>query len=463
MLKVEIPGSRMAEREYVLTLILTEWLGLQWTSEVNVRSDTRITLLDDPGDGEVLVPDVLLAIPDGEWLASSSLPAPPLPLAPIPPARGISPDGPPGRMPVLFGSGDELRNGSSTSLMLDVFGGVFFLVTRYEELVLRVRDGHGRFGASHSIQTKEDALEIPLADLYVDYLWSVISRTWPRLERAVRTADVVLTHDADHLLAADDRSYRRMSRRLLGDLALRRDPGLATRRLRAHLLKRRAAQIDPFNSYDFLMDVSERHGYRSHFYFISADSDRPIDGFYSMSDPWLHALLEDIHRRGHQIGLHGSYDSPTDGDRLASEFDALRRGAESAGVTQTSWGGRQHFLRWSNPETWRIWDAAGLDYDSTIGYPERVGFRAGTCREFPVFDLLDRRQLRLRERPLIVMDGSLFGHMRLSSADARSKVRVLARWCWREEGSVVLLWHNSMVTSDGERRRYESIIEGLSA
>ena len=79
--------------------------------------------------------------------------------------------------------------------------------------------------------------------------------------------------------------------------------------------------------------------------------------------------------------------------------------ASARGVEQAQWGGRQHYLRWENPETWRACEDAGLAHDSTLGFSAGSGFRTGACVDHPVFDLRARRALRLRERPLVVMDG----------------------------------------------------------
>jgi len=34
----------------------------------------------------------------------------------------------------------------------------------------------------------------------------------------------------------------------------------------------------------------------------------------------------------------------------------------------------------------RAWADAGMDYDSTLSYADRPGFRCGTCSEYPAFD-----------------------------------------------------------------------------
>jgi hypothetical protein len=172
-------------------------------------------------------------------------------------------------------------------------------------------------------------------------------------------------------------------------------------------------------------------------------------------------ILRRIHERGHEIGLHASYVSHGSLARTQAETGALIDVCHAAGIEQESWGVRQHYLRFSNPTTWRHQESAGLSHDSTLGYAEQVGFRSGTSREHPVFDLLERRPLRLRERPLVVMDGSLFGYMGLGYEEAERRTRSVVDACRRHRGDAVVLYHNDTVAGAGQRARYRDLVEDL--
>ena len=63
---------------------------------------------------------------------------------------------------------------------------------------------------------------------------------------------------------------------------------------------------------------------------------------------------------------------------------------------------------WSTPETALHLEAAGIAYDTTLGFADRAGFRCGTCHEYPMFDIETKRILNLRQRPLILMEASVF-------------------------------------------------------
>ena len=48
-----------------------------------------------------------------------------------------------------------------------------------------------------------------------------------------------------------------------------------------------------------------------------------------------------------------------------------------------------------------------MEWESSLGFPEKEGFRCGTCFEYSVFNIHKRKKLILKEKPLIVMDGGI--------------------------------------------------------
>jgi hypothetical protein len=441
MLLVEAPARYGPERRYVLDVVLRDWLGLEWELRAADRADVRITLAGEPGEQGVLVPDVLFATAPEAWLTEASLPT----------VRTLD------RLPIIYGAPAP----DPDRLAVDVFGAAFFMLTRYEELAVAERDEHDRFPTRASVAARAGFLGTPVVDAYVELLWEAMQRTWPRLSRRPRAYSVALTHDVDDPLATLEHGPRDVVRQLGGDLARRRDPRLAARRARALLGDR---DRDPNNTFDFLMDVSERHGVRSAFYFLAHRDERPREGAYLFEHPWVRSLIGRIARRGHEIGVHPSLPTYRDAELTREELERLRQVAEAEGVRQDEWGGRQHYLRWANPDTWRNWETAGLTYDSTLAYSETIGFRTGTCHAYRAFDLLERRPLRLVERPFQVMDVTLLNAMGLSFDAASAAVLDIAAQCRRYSGRLGILWHNNtLLRSEREQRWYASLVEAVTA
>jgi hypothetical protein len=84
-------------------------------------------------------------------------------------------------------------------------------------------------------------------------------------------------------------------------------------------------------------------------------------------------------------------------------------------------------------------DEAGFTYDSTFGYNETVGFRAGTMQAFKPMTAG-----RLLELPLAIMDTALFypSHLNLSQKAAKQAVWRLVDEAERYGGALTINWHD---------------------
>ena len=464
-LVVETPPSYLSERSYALRVVLTETLGIEFARAegpagvVRIRGDDR---------GVLEMPDVLFDVDPSHWLTPRCLPRVPLTNVhvdgPDLASAVVNPD-----VPVILGTAPPLveqRDSSAIALNLDVFGTAFFMLSRMEELIRTERDDYGRFPAEASLACAQGFVTRPIVDEYVQLLWGGIRRLWPRIERKPATFSVFSTHDVDAAFA-----YRRMKLRHLGRSvghhALSGDLRTARRAISQWAaVKRRGIGADPWNTYDFVVDTAARAGWPCAFFFI-ADADpvgREERYLYRLEDPEIVELIRGLGDRGCEIGLHPSYRSHLDTDQVRHELQRLRSTCEAVGVDQDGWGGRAHFLRWESGASPRIWADAGLGYDSTLGYAERPGFRCGTCRPFPLYDLEARVELGLWERPLVLMDGSLTDPKYLGLApdgeEARGTVLELRERCRRVGGEFVILWHQNRLTTPEHRELYTAALTG---
>ena len=465
VLLVGTPASYPAERRYVLDVVLSDWLGIRYELVEGREPGVTIRLAGDPGGRVLVLPDVLFATPPDEWLTEASMPTPPLERIDVPASIGRAGSA---RLPVLFGAVAPdgrawVESPAGLTLAVDVLGSIFFLLTRYEEIVRRVRDDHDRFPAYASLGAVERFLERPIADDYVDLLWAAIQTLWPALARRERTFRLWLTHDVDQPWAGLGQPAALVARSFTADLFDRRDVALAAKRGWSFLASRAGKlSLDPFNTFDLLMTTSERLGLRSTFFFLASAASGGNDGRYRLTDRPITRLLTRIHERGHEIGLHASYDSYRSKDELSAEFDALRAACAAVGIDQAQWGVRQHFLRFENPQTWRNHAAAGFQYDSTLAFADHVGFRAGTSHEFQVFDLEVRRPLAVRERPLVVMDATLLGYMGLDLDAASDRAIEVVGACRRHGGQATICYHNSTLPGARQQRHYRDLARELA-
>jgi hypothetical protein len=467
-LVVKHPAGRSPERQYIFDVIIGEYLGLDYVSEIEDREDVSLSAA---GSGtEVCMPDIFFKTPREDWLRPQSLAAMIVRDQEVPDelrtCLGANID----TIPVIYGAakGVTLMNSPDArriNLDIDIFGSAFFMLSRYEEACLSDRDSHGRFPAASAVAVKAGIIERPVVDEYVEILWACLTKLNPGLVRKSREYRAMLSHDVDRLFDTRGLSMPAVLRNAMGDITRRRDVGLALRRVRSGLLSGPDDYSrEPCNTFEFIMDCSEHFGFRSAFYFIASQNGGGRNGDYTVDLPWVMHLIGQIHGRGHEIGLHASYDSMEQPDLIAEELALLRAVAAGVDARQDQWGGRQHYLRWAVPATWQAWNDAGLVYDSTLGFPEVPGFRCGTCFEYPVFNLQSRQKLELRERPLIVMETSLFSscYMGLSGRRALEKIVQLSDVCRRFGGQFTMLWHNDNLVTRHQKALYREVVDAIS-
>ena len=160
-------------------------------------------------------------------------------------------------------------------------------------------------------------------------------------------------------------------------------------------------------------------------------------------------MLADILSAGNEIALHG-IDAWTDAERAAEEFEEIRRitGAAAIGV-------RMHWLFFGRRSP-QILEQAQADYDSTLGYRETVGFRAGTMQAYKPM-----KSTELLELPLHAMDTALFypTYLRLSPRQAGEQLHAIAAHARQAGGCFTINWHDrSLAPERLWYRCYQDII-----
>lgn len=347
-------------------------------------------------------------------------------------------------------------------LHYDLLSLAYWMLSRREEAGRKDLDPHGRFPAEASHAFRHGYLERPIVDEWLEVLRKAMLAAWPRLAMHPQQYSIRLSHDVDTPARYGLMGGGRLIRNMLVDM-LREHSRDRRALMKAPWIWSASAQRldprDPFNTFEWIMDRSEEAGLHNAFYFICGRTDAKRDGDYPPGHPAIIELMRRIHARGHEIGLHPSYNTYLDPTALAAEAENLRRYCEQAGVQQSEFGVRMHYLRWQTPDTPRAQVAAGLVYDTTLGYAKHPGFRCGTCHEFQAFDPLKGEAMPLRLRPLIVMESTIIQGLRAKdSGAAEARMMRLMQACRRVRGCFTLLWHNTMLEHPHQRRMYERVL-----
>jgi hypothetical protein len=237
--------------------------------------------------------------------------------------------------------------------------------------------------------------------------------------------------------------------------ALREATGLATAPVH------RFRGTDPNWRFEQIVSEERRRGARGSTFYVLAAHHDPHDGAtpdaYARLRP---RLVETLRAAGAEIGLHGSYTAADNPTRLSEEKETLEA---LAGSIQ---GHRYHYLRADPHRNLAPLAEVGLAYDSTLGFPDAVGFRAGIARPFQPWDFTRDEPLDLVEVPLAAMDATLAEERYLGLAAKRAEPQLMRLLDWGAEhgGAFAILWHPDRfdpLTSAGWDRLYSRLLDGI--
>ncbi|MDS4068149.1 MAG: polysaccharide deacetylase family protein [Candidatus Competibacter sp.] len=233
--------------------------------------------------------------------------------------------------------------------------------------------------------------------------------------------------------------------------------GLASARVLRSLFKPKPTGDDVRT----LLAIEARYGFPSTFFILHDPYWSRYGPRYRLGSPGLRRIVDMILAAGGEIGVHGGYYrfNQAAGYRESREAVGNTFGIEAVGI-------RNHYLRFSFPETWLAQEAAGFRYDATFGWTDRPGARDGRAFPFHPVDPRTGRTLDLTVLPLTVMDTTLFRHLRLGRTAALDTAWNAIAPIIAQGGLVSLLWHNNYFDEPEYQDWqwvYEALLERLAA
>ena len=313
----------------------------------------------------------------------------------------------------------------------DVIAGAYAAMNLwYEERTRsRVRDGW--------ITWREDWMAragfsepAPLADDWLGEISCAAERIgWGKPELHNRFT-VVLTHDVDYLPGAHDQGLLRALRAFARQIVSRRRALDAVRLIALYLQSQKS-----YFAFDVTINSEAVRNAHSSFQLVAARHHR-YDPAYAIAREPILSTLQKIAASDWEICLHGSYLASYTPGMLRDECIELER---IAGVLVR--GHRQHYLNFHPSQLFDAVEHAGLEYDSSVGYNDTSGARAGTYFPYRPFNVASGRAHDFWEIPFVLMDTTLATTYRFTSQEAfEHSKKTLARVS-EGGGCVAMIWH----------------------
>lgn len=232
------------------------------------------------------------------------------------------------------------------------------------------------------------------------------------------------------------------------------------RKRRLGNLKKYFSKSDPYWNFGRIMEMEERYGVRSSWYFLEEtipfrllkpESWKLSLGRYSVKEEAISDIMRRLVSEGWEVGLHGSYRSFRDVGLLSEEKSTVEKvlGRPVTGI-------RQHYLNLDVPETWQLQRDAGFEYDASFGYRRGLGWKED--RLTPFYD----EDSGMWVVPLSLMECNLFSEANDDPGKALEIACGLMEQAERRGAILTVLWHPHVFCEpdfEGYGWVYEEIIK----
>ena len=331
--------------------------------------------------------------------------------------------------------------------VIDPLAAIFYVISCYEEYTNTARDHHNRFQAKDSLLSQFGWLEKLIVERWsLAFIHFIEEELNTSLRPKKMAFNIVPTFDIDHAFAYKNKSEVRKRLATLKDVLY----------FKKNRLKERKAVLsgekeDPFDTYHKMISIREE-GFSVFVFWLLGDYGK-YDKNISHTNPYQIKLIKKL-QETIPIGLHPSYQSNEHLNQLKIEKQRL-----SEILDQEVLISRQHFLKLNLPYTYINLIKNGFDEDFSLGFVDKVGFRAGVARSFNWFNLKSNKKEALIIHPIAYMDGTLKEYMKLSVAESKKKIDQLKEEVKKYGGDFLFIWHNHTIGTDADWSSWSELLD----
>lgn len=330
---------------------------------------------------------------------------------------------------------------------VDIFSFIFFSISRYEEYIISERDELGRFRYQKSILHDTSQGLAPIVDIILRWLIQNLQQKYPYLTIPDKMSyNFVSSIDVDQAWQYAHKGFNNFLG-IIRDTFTIRFSALGTR-LRSMI----KPSTDIFNQFDNIDAYHKQYGLDFPLYFFLLGYRRnKWDRNHKPGNKKLVKLIQSLQYE-HTIGLHPSYRSNKKMKVLQREKAYLDKilGDNAA-------HSRQHFILMQLPQTYRSLLEIGIRHDFSMGYPDCVGYRAGTGYNFYWYDLEKELKTDLLIHPFVVMDVTLQKYMGLKPNEAIDFYYEIVKTAKQSGSPLTIIWHNSSLSDEGDWKGWAKV------
>ena len=327
----------------------------------------------------------------------------------------------------------------------DIFAASFYLISRYEEYLPHLKDVYGRFSFQESIAHKNNFLEEPVIDIWAYKLKESLCSFFPNVIFDDRKFKLKTIIDVPSVYYYRNKGFLRTIGGVFTDLARLKPKNIYTRLLVIFRL-----QKDPYDTFNWIVNKQKQVSDKFLFFFLVGKFSTYDKNISLIKQPFVNIikLVSDYSI----IGLKLSFFALSNLNILKKEK------ADIESITNRDLTiSRNSFSKVNLPINYRNLIKLNIREDYTMGYVNKIGFRASTCTPFLFYDIDNDIQTPLLINPYNLMDYSLLSIN--SFLDKKEKVIETINKVKSVNGTFTSIFHNYSFSNDSRWKRFKEIFE----
>ena len=331
------------------------------------------------------------------------------------------------------------------TIPFDIFAAAFYLISRYEEYLPHLKDVYGRFSYQESIAHKNDFLEEPVIDIWAFKLKESLRSFFPNIIFEEKKFNLKTIIDVPSVYYYKNKGFLRTIGGVFTDLVRLKPKNIYTRLLVLFRL-----QKDPYDTFNWIINKQKQVSDKFLFFFLVGKFSTYDKNISLVKQPFINIikLVSDYSI----IGLKLSFFALSNLNILKKEK------ADIESITNRDLTiSRNSFSKVNLPVNYRNLIKLNIREDYTMGYVNKIGFRASTCTPFLFYDIDNDIQTPLLINPYNLMDYSLLNIN--SFLDKKEKVIETIEKVKSVNGTFTSIFHNYSFSNDSRWNKFKEIFD----
>jgi len=330
----------------------------------------------------------------------------------------------------------------------DVFGAIFYLLSRYEEYLPHIKDSYGRYAHINSIAFKNNFLTIPLVNYWIEDFKIQLSTFYDIVILNKKFFQFIPTYDIDIAYAYQNQPIIKNVGGLFKHL-LKGEVNNVIVRTQVFC----GIQKDPFDTYAWLDMLHKKYNHNPIYFFLLAKRKSVYDKNIAPTNNAMKQLIQQTSQI-YKTGIHPSWQSGDNLNLLQAEIDNF-----SKITNQNCTISRQHYIRLTLPETYNNLIKMGVTKDYSMGYGSINGFRASVALPFYWYNLIEEKATTLLIHPFCYMDANSIFEQHFTAEEALNELKEYYSLTKNIHGQLITIFHNHFLTQQKQYKPWRDMYE----